>query len=148
MSLNTFFTNVIYLTVLSWTLFDIPWLPKKKKNQRKPQIQKKKTLIDLYYFYFFFIFQTGSESNTVFLVYNDAGDEQLGLTVGNDIVLHYNDMEAKEDFKNMVKFNTSINDGRWVKKKKKQILILNSVPGVFTFFEGRERTGRRNLSRR
>lgn len=50
--------------------------------------------------------------NTVFLVYNEAGDEQLGLTVGNNIVLHYNGIEIQEEHTSKITFNTSINDGR------------------------------------
>lgn len=60
---------------------------------------------------------TGSENNTVFLIYNEAGDEQLGLTVGSDVLLHYNDQEAHEDYKSEIKFNASINDGRWLIKQ-------------------------------
>lgn len=45
-------------------------------------------------------------------MYNEVGDEQLGLTIGNDIILHYNDLEAQDEYKNKVKFNASINDGR------------------------------------
>jgi len=60
---------------------------------------------------------TGSENNTVFLIYNEAGDEQLGLTVGSDVLLQYNDQEAHEEYKSEIKFNASINDGRWVNKQ-------------------------------
>lgn len=56
--------------------------------------------------------QIGSNANTVFAVYNEVGDEQLGLTVGSDILLHYNDLEAQEEYKNNVQFNSSIDDGQ------------------------------------
>lgn len=59
---------------------------------------------------------TGSDNNTVFLVYNEAGDEQLGLTVGSDVLLQYNDRESREEYKSKIKFNAVINDGRWVKR--------------------------------
>jgi len=60
----------------------------------------------------FQIFETDSDTNTVFLVYDRAGNEQLGLTVGSDIALQYNDLEALEERLTKVKFNTSVNDGQ------------------------------------
>lgn len=56
--------------------------------------------------------QIGADMNTVFLVYDEAGDEQLGLTVGTDVVLQYNDREAPEELKYKVKFNVGVDDGR------------------------------------
>lgn len=56
--------------------------------------------------------ETGADTNTVFLVYDEAGDEQLGLTVGTDVVLQYNDREAPEELKYKVKFNVGVDDGR------------------------------------
>jgi hypothetical protein len=50
--------------------------------------------------------------NTVFQVYSESGNEQLGLTVANEIVLSYNDVEVQEEHKSNIKFNTNINDGR------------------------------------
>lgn len=78
---------------------------------------------------FYYLVYTDSSPNTIFLVYNEAGDEQLGLTVGYDIVLLYNGMETQEEYKSQVKFNTTVNDGRWVKKINKYVLTI--LPSEF-----------------
>lgn len=74
---------------------------------------------------------TGSTENTVFLVYNEAGDEQFGLTVGNDIVLLYAD--TLEEHNNKVKFNTRVNDGRWVKNDK-IFVITSRFNNIYTYY--------------
>ncbi|CAG2061642.1 unnamed protein product, partial [Timema podura] len=57
--------------------------------------------------------EPGTGHGALFTVYSDTGDEQLAVSLGDDVTLFYEDSEGKPQTENTLSFGVNISNGEW-----------------------------------